>query len=113
MRYSNRKIYKFLELFADKSAHKFIDQNQIYAIIMKEHMVDIARYAMHNGWIVGIGRSFLYSPLAFKHFILTEKGDIYFRHMSILSGGDEQYYKYYDRDPNNTKFDQNIKTSDF
>lgn len=98
MKFSKKEVYEFLKLFADAQPHRFYDQYAMYLTLLKKNMIPITRYAMHNGWVKGVGRDFLKKPLGLRDFILTDKGDDFFRYISIKNGGSYTHYKYFDRE---------------
>jgi len=98
MKFKIKEVFDFLQLFADKAPHKFLDQYTMYMTLYKKDMIKITRWAMHNKFIVGVGRNFLKLPLGLRTFILTEKGDDMFRDINIRNGADRMHYKYFDRE---------------
>jgi hypothetical protein len=99
MKYSTKEVFNFLKLFGDMQPHKFTDQYVMYRTLYKGDMIPICRWAMHNGFVVGVGKNFTKMPLGLRNFRLTDKGDNLFRQINIQQGADQMYYKYFDRTP--------------
>ncbi len=112
--FKERHLYLLLKLFGDKQPHRYFEQQQLFVIPnvrdIKKYNINVYKlfkYCVENGWIKGVGRFFYKVPLPMRNFVLTDKGDLYFRHMSIVRGGEYRYYKYADREDmkNNNKFE--------
>jgi tRNA(Ile)-lysidine synthase TilS/MesJ len=107
MKYHRNVIYNFLEYWADKQPHRFIDQANIFSLAYKKdvlklklNIVKLLRYCVQNQWIEGVGSNFYATCFPFRRFMLTDKGDEFFRILAIEQGGNFSYYRYFDREKN-------------
>jgi hypothetical protein len=105
MKYNRDIIYGMLRYFGDKQPHKYYEQHQLFMMRYsrdvkknKINIINLMRYLVHNGLIMGYGDDFCKTYFPFRYFILTDKGDEYFRLLQIIRGGNYSYYKYGDRD---------------
>jgi hypothetical protein len=94
-----------LRYFADKQPHKYYEQHSLFTMRyrsdVKKHKINVIslmRDLVRCGLIMGYGDDFYKTYFPFRYFILTDKGDEYFRLLQIIRGGNYSYYKYGDRD---------------
>lgn len=105
MKYNKALMFGMLRYYADAQPHKFWEQQQLMIIRYKKDLakykvnfVEMIRYMVQNGWLMGVGSEFAKTYFPFRYFVLTKKGDSYFRAMSIEKGSDYHTTKYFDRD---------------
>jgi hypothetical protein len=105
MKYTKNIIYGYLRYWADKLPHKYHEQHILFASRyikdikkMKINIIELTRYFVKNGWIKAYGDDFYKTYFPFRYFIMTDKGDEYFRLLQIIRGGSFSYYRYADRD---------------
>lgn len=105
MKYSQDIIYGFLRYWADKKPYKYRDQYMLfitrYHRDVKKYKINfdkLMRYFVNNQWIKGVGEGFYGVKMPFRYFMLTDKGDEYFRLLSVIRGGNFRFYKYFDRE---------------
>lgn len=105
MKYNEKIIFGLLEYFADNQPHKLWEQQILmltrYKHQFKREKIDfykLMRYCIHSGLLMGMGDDFYKVKLPFRHFIITSKGDNYFREMQMRRSGSVSYYKYFEKD---------------
>ena len=105
MKYNKNIIYNYLKYYADKQPHKYHSQHLLFVARypkevkkLKLNIIKLTKYCVSNGWLTGVGIDFYRTYFPFRTFILTDKGDEYFRLLSIIRGGDHSFYKGFDRE---------------
>lgn len=90
--------YKFLSVWGDSKPHSYFEV--VYLVTMyldvKQAYTEklLHRAVIDNNWLM---RSGVGPTLKQDNIELTPKGDLYLRSMAIRRGGEERYYKYFNR----------------
>ena len=93
--------------WADAQPHQYYQQHQLMLLRYgkdikrdKINMFDLTRYFVDNGWIKAIDNNgeFYKTYFPFRSFVLTLKGDEYYRLLAIEHGADYGVYRYFDRE---------------
>lgn len=98
--------YKFLSIFADNLSHSWVEiiyLGTIYLNVKQSYTEQLLhRAVIGNGWIK---RDSTQPSLKQDSLSLTEKGDLYFRYMSIRRNPDDyRLYKYFNREQTSSGF---------
>lgn len=105
MKYPKKQVFGMLRLFGDFAPHKYYEQHQLFLLQymheVKRDKINIKKllqYCWDNAWVTGVGEDFNRTIFPFRYFMLTRKGDEFFRILSIEHGGSYSHYKYFDRE---------------